>query len=331
MWRTLRRRFIARDQYASEIKAELEFHVQMRADELQEGGLPRQEALRQARVELGNPETIRQDVRNAGFGAWIEPLFQDVRFGLRMLGKRPGVTLIGAASLAVGIGVCTFFFSQFNAMVLRPLPGARAPRELAATRESFSYPTFERFRELQEISEAAAYVGPVPFNVAFENGSGGARVFGHLVSPDYFSVLGVVPAAGRFFSPETERVGSEAVVVVSDPFWRRRLNADPEAVGGTLRGWPAGAAAGDRLAAASIELRLPVTPLLSEGQVGLRLFYDTAAAYDAGRPIRDARFRQGAGVGVFFQPPRFGLPVSVDVARDVDGGVRTHVSAGFGF
>lgn len=241
MWRTLRRRFIARDQYASEIKAELEFHVQMRADELQEGGLPRQEALRQARVELGNPETIRQDVRNAGFGAWIEPLFQDVRFGLRMLGKRPGVTLIGAASLAVGIGVCTFFFSQFNAMVLRPLPGARAPRELAATRESFSYPTFERFRELQEISEAAAYVGPVPFNVAFENGSGGARVFGHLVSPDYFSVLGVVPAAGRFFSPETERVGSEAVVVVSDPFWRRRLNADPEAVGRTLRvnGWTA--------------------------------------------------------------------------------------------
>lgn len=235
MWRTLRRRFIARDRYASEIKAELEFHVQMRADELQEGGLPRPEALRQARVELGNPETIRQDVRNAGFGAWIEPLLQDVRFGLRMLRKRPGVTLIGAASLAVGIGVCTFFFSQFNAMVLRPLPGARAPGELAATRESFSYPTFERFRELEAVAEAAAYIGPVPFNVAFENESGGARVFGHLVSPDYFSVLGVVPAAGRFFSPEIERTGSEAVVVVSDPFWRRRLNADPAAVGRTLR------------------------------------------------------------------------------------------------
>ena len=74
--------------------------------------------------------------------------------------------------------------------------------------------------------------------MAFENGpdseSGGARVFGHLVSPDYFSVLGVVPAAGRFFSPETERIGSEAVVVIGDRFWRRRLNADPEAVGRTL-------------------------------------------------------------------------------------------------
>ena len=235
MWRTLRRRFLDRERYASEIHAELEFHVQMRADELQAGGLPRQAALRQARVELGNPEAIRQDVRNAGFGAWIEPLFQDLRFGLRMLRKRPGVTLIGVASLAVGIGVCTFFFSQFNAMVLRPLPGSRAPHELVATSESFSYPTFERFRELEARSAAAAYIGPAPFNVAFDSESGGARVFGHLVSPDYFSVLGVVPAAGRFFSPETERIGSQAVVVISDSFWRRRLNADPEAVGRTLR------------------------------------------------------------------------------------------------
>lgn len=235
MWRTLRRRFLDHERYASEIHAELEFHVQMRADELQAGGLPRPAALRQARVELGNPEAIRQDVRNAGFGAWIEPLFQDLRFGLRMLRKRPGVTLIGVASLAVGIGVCTFFFSQFNAMVLRPLPGSRAPHELVATSESFSYPTFERFRELDALAAAAAYIGPTPFNVAFDSESGGARVFGHLVSPDYFSVLGVVPAAGRFFSPETERIGSQAVVVISDSFWRRRLNADPEVVGRTLR------------------------------------------------------------------------------------------------
>ena len=115
------------------------------------------------------------------------------------------------------------------------------------------------------------------------------------------------------------------------PPWERALLGGSPAAGGTLRGWPVGAAAGDRLAAASIELRLPLTSLLSEGRIGLRFFYDTAAAYDAGRPIRDARFRQGAGAGVFIAPPRFGLPVSVDVARDFAGGVRTHVSAGFGF
>ncbi len=62
-----------------------------------------------------------------------------------------------------------------------------------------------------------------------------------------------------------------------------------------------------------------------------RLFYDTAAVYDAGRSIRNVRFREGAGVGVFFLPPTFGFPVSVDVASDLAGGVRVHTSSGFGF
>ena len=114
------------------------------------------------------------------------------------------------------------------------------------------------------------------------------------------------------------------------PYERALLGGSP-AAGGTLRGWRAGAAVGDRIAAASMELRLPITSVLSEGRLGLRFFYDTAAVYDADRPIRNARFREGAGAGVFFLPPRFGFPMSIDVAGDPDGGVRVHVSAGFGF
>ena len=114
------------------------------------------------------------------------------------------------------------------------------------------------------------------------------------------------------------------------PYERALLGGSP-AAGGTLRGWPAGVAVGDRIAAASIELRLPVTSVLSEGRIGLRFFYDTAATYAADRQIRDAVFREGAGVGVFFLPPRFGFPISIDIAGDLAGGVRTHASAGFGF
>ena len=114
------------------------------------------------------------------------------------------------------------------------------------------------------------------------------------------------------------------------PYERALLGGSP-AAGGTLRGSPAGVAVGDRIAAASIELRLPITSVLSEGRIGLRFFCDTAATYDADRPIQDAVFREGAGVGVFFLPPRFGFPMSIDVAGDPDGGVRVHVSAGFGF
>ena len=114
------------------------------------------------------------------------------------------------------------------------------------------------------------------------------------------------------------------------PYERALLGGSP-AARGTLRGWPAGAAVGDRIAAASIELRLPVTSLLSEAQVGLRFFGDTAAVYDAGRSVRQASFLESAGVGVFVMPPGFGFPVAIDVAHDFAGGVRTHVSAGFGF
>ena len=115
------------------------------------------------------------------------------------------------------------------------------------------------------------------------------------------------------------------------PRYEQALLGGSPAAGGTLRGWRAGAAAGDRIAAASIELRLPVTSLLSDGRVGLRFFYDTAAAYEADRPIRRARFRKGAGAGLFFLPPRFGFPVSVDVAHDFAGGMRVHGSVGLGF
>lgn len=115
------------------------------------------------------------------------------------------------------------------------------------------------------------------------------------------------------------------------PRYEQALLGGSPAAGGTLRGWRAGAAAGDRIAAASVELRLPVTSLLSDGRVGLRFFYDTAAAYEAGRPLRRARFRKGAGAGLFFLPPRFGFPVSIDVAHDFAGGMRVHGSVGFGF
>lgn len=114
------------------------------------------------------------------------------------------------------------------------------------------------------------------------------------------------------------------------PYEQALLGGSP-AARGTLRGWPAGVAVGDRIAAASLELRLPITSVLSEGRVGLRFFGDTAAVYGARASIRQASFLEGAGVGVFFMPPRFGLPVSLDAAHDFAGGVRVHTSAGFGF
>ena len=153
-------------------------------------------------------------------------------------------------------------------------------------------------------------------------GSGGAITRPRLDARAYAAAGGQAVLAGRFFF-----AGSSAPL---PPYERALLGGSP-AAGGSLRGWRAGGAVGDRIAAASIELRLPITSVLSEGRIGLRFFYDTAAVYDAGRSIRNARFREGAGAGVYFLPPRFGVPVSIDVAADFAGGVRVHTSAGFGF
>ena len=157
--------------------------------------------------------------------------------------------------------------------------------------------------------------------LAIEGGAG-SIMRPRLDARAYRAVGGQAVLAARFYF-----AGASAPL---PPYERALLGGSP-AAGGTLRGWRAGATVGDRIAAASLELRLPITSVLSEGRIGLRFFYDTAAVYGADQPIRNARFREGVGAGVFFLPPRFGFPMSIDVAGDPNGGVRVHTSAGFGF
>ena len=99
--------------------------------------------------------------------------------------------------------------------------------------------------------------------------------------------------------------------------------------GGVLRGWRVGARVGDRLAAASVELRLPLGSPLLVGNAGVRFFYDTAAVSAAGRSLRGARFLRGAGGGVFVTVP-FGS-LHLDAGHDFRGSVRIHAGAGLGF
>ncbi len=239
MWTHLHLRFAAlfrRTRFERELADELAFHVQARAEEWERRGLSPSAARRRARIELGSAERIKEEVRDVRLGRWLEVLRQDLHYGFRVLRAHPGITAIGVASLALGMAVCIYSFSRIHADYLVPLPGARDPDSLVAVDARLSYPAFERIRELDDVIEGAtAYLGPVPFSVAVEGEQGAERVFGHLVSPEYFETLGVAPAAGRLLSAGTERAGSEPAVVVSERFWRRRLDADPRAVGSMLQ------------------------------------------------------------------------------------------------
>src|SRR5215469_14115236 len=164
-------------------------------------------------------------------------LWRDVVYAVRVLAKSQGFTAVGVLSLTLGIGVCSVFYSEMNALVFRPLPATRSPQALVALESLSPYPYFERYREQAALASAAAFVGPAPFSLVLDTSAGAksARVFGHLVSPEYFKVLGVEPALGRLFRADLDKEGTAPVVVISDRLWRAKLNADRGVIGRTVR------------------------------------------------------------------------------------------------
>lgn len=164
-------------------------------------------------------------------------LWRDLVYALRILAKSRGFTAVGILSLTLGIGVCSVFYSELNALVFRPPPATRAAEALVALESLSSCPYFERYRDQPALVSAAAFVGPVPFSLTLDASTGArsARIFGHLVSPEYFTTLGMEPAMGRFFRPELEKEGTAPVAVISDRLWRAKFNSDRNVISRALR------------------------------------------------------------------------------------------------
>ncbi|HEX7177552.1 MAG TPA: ABC transporter permease, partial [Pyrinomonadaceae bacterium] len=164
-------------------------------------------------------------------------LWQDVRYGARMIAKRPLLTLITVAALAVGIGANTAIFSVVNAVLLRPLPYPESERIVRvfstdAKRNARKYPTsylnFVDWREQSSVfTQTAAHAST---GAAVNFGDTPESVEGVYASADLFPLLGVSPALGRTFTREEERPGSN-VVVLSHGIWERRFGGDPAVVG----------------------------------------------------------------------------------------------------
>ena len=174
----------------------------------------------------------------------METLFKDIRYGVRGLLKRPGFTAIAVVTLSLGIGANTAIFSVVNALLLRPPSGVEHAEQLVlATWDSSglgpSYPDYVDYRDRSTAFTGLATFAPATLNL----GASGEpeRVAGALVSGNYFSVLGVKAAKGRTLLAEDDtQPGANPVTIVSDGFWRRRFNADPNIVGQTIRlnGYP---------------------------------------------------------------------------------------------
>ena len=169
----------------------------------------------------------------------------DMRYALRALLKSPGFALVGILSMGLSIGLTTNVYSSKWALLFRDLPAAANAKNLVMLQQSadgdlasVSYYYIEQFREQKSLfAGVAAFETGIPFNVTFQGDLNAKpeRVFGQLVSADYFSVLGVEPQRGRVTSAALDRPGDAPVVVISDHFWRSRLNSSPSALGQVLR------------------------------------------------------------------------------------------------
>ena len=166
--------------------------------------------------------------------ACLADLWQDVRYGVRMLARSPGFTSVALISLTLGIGVATSAFSEMNGFLLRDVPVVSTPAQLVVLKAPASYPDYKRYRGRSDLfASTLAYVAPVPFGVS--TGGYTERTWGHLVTPSYFTALGVNPALGRVFDQEEEQPGREPTVVISYRFWQNHLGADPAVIGKALR------------------------------------------------------------------------------------------------
>jgi macrolide transport system ATP-binding/permease protein len=167
-------------------------------------------------------------------------LIKDLNYGIRMLAKTPGFTLVAVLSLALGIGVNTTVFSVLDAVMLRSLP-IESPERMVNIATlvkggephlDFSYPLYSGLRDgNQTLSGIVAYTET---NLGLTAGDQTERIRGEIVSANYFSVLGVQPAIGSAFGPDDERPGAARAAVISDALWRRRLAGDPGVLSKTI-------------------------------------------------------------------------------------------------
>jgi predicted permease len=233
----------------SEMDEEFRAHIERHADDLERSGLPRREAERRARMAFGGYEKAKEDCREERAGFWLESLWKDMRFALRLLRKNPGFTFIAILAIALGIGANTAVFSAMNTVLLRSLPlpqpeqlvHLRLPKwqpagasSTGSSETSFSEPVFKALREQRGVfSDLIAYVPLSLDKVAVRIGEEPEEAEGDMVSGNFFSGLGVALARGRALTLEDEATHAP-VAVLSYSYWTGRFERNPSAIGQTI-------------------------------------------------------------------------------------------------
>jgi len=224
---------------------ELKSAVELLTQEKMNQGLSHPEARRQALIELGGVEQVKEEVRasRGGWESFVETCWQDLRYGARTLRKSPGFTAVAALTLALGIGSATTIFSAIQNILLDPFPYTDAQRVVAIQihdtasgrpggRTYYQAPEFLDYQEQNHVFEEV--IGGTFLDVLYDNGDGMEQFQGSYVTPNTFRFLGVPALLGRGIAPDDARPGAPPVFVMAYKLWIKRFNQDRSILGKTF-------------------------------------------------------------------------------------------------
>jgi predicted permease len=238
------RALFGKEQVEREMDEELRGYLDAAVNEKMRRGMSREQALRAARIEMGGPESVKEHVRAVGWESMVETLWQDLRFGLRLIRFNPAFAAAAILSLALGIGANTAIFQLLDAIRMRTLP-VKNPQDLGEVRiaerngatgsfvtryPKLTNPQWEQIRTQQQGFSGLFAWGPTVFNIS--PGGEVHYVQGLWVSGEFFDVLGIEPEKGRLLSPPDDQPGCASPgVVISHAFWQRELGGEASVLG----------------------------------------------------------------------------------------------------
>src|SRR6185312_10347915 len=221
---------------SSDFNSEIEAHLKDETDRLIDQGLTQQEARRTALLTFGNVTRARERFYESGRTLWVEHLWQDIRFGLRMLVKNPGFSAIAVLTLALGIGANTAIFSVVQGVMLAPLPYPDPDRLVLiwqnnphAPRVSVSLPDFRDWQRYAHGFDQLSGLRWYQFNLT--NPGAPEHISGYEISAGFFQMLGVHPMLGREFSVQEDQPGGTPVALISYKEWQERFGGSPNTLG----------------------------------------------------------------------------------------------------
>lgn len=229
-----------RKRLLQDLDQDIRDHIELATQENIDRGMTPEEARYAALRKFGNVTRVKEEVRQVWSFIWLEQLLQDLAYGARVLAKSRGFTVIAVLTLALGIGANTAIFSVVDWLLLRPLP-VPDPGQLTYLLveypnghydNGFSYPNFEDIRK-ETTSVFSSVAGLEPYQMDGLNVDGNTTsIWTNYVTGDFFELLGIRPALGRFILPSEGRVaGADPVLVISYSFWQTRFAGDPHIIG----------------------------------------------------------------------------------------------------